>query len=387
MVKRKKLLAICCSLILAVGVIALFIPHSAHGQATIPTRTPKPEPTDDDGGGSGGGGGGGSKPNPPDEQSPTAEPTQGSTQPTAVQATVVQATAAPTLIIPTATLLPAISVTPSAITETPFSTVPPNEGSPTPSGTLSASSNTEAIQIESEIIAFPENNEPFPEANPCGLPPTYTAKEAISVFAGPGIDYPLAGLLDVEGVRPIVGRAAFVNWWLVQLDESGRAGWVSDDLGTVHGYIERVPIINAPDLNGVAPTPGSTLWSPTPPTVCDAPELVIGAAINDQASNSNLVPPSGKPDSLKNLYDNMAVEEAASAETVIGSQAEQETISGDKSENMLLELAESAQPFALTSGSASGQQLPNLMPIAGLVLILAAVIVGLFARRGRTPGD
>ena len=380
--KRKKLFAICCSLILAMVFISISIPRSAHGQATIPTRTPKPDPTDDDGGGSGGGGGGGSKPNPTAEPTSTPEPTQGSTQPTAVQTTAV-----PTLIIPTATPLPAISVTSPAITETPFSIVPPNEGSSTPSGTLSATTGAESIQIESEIIAFPENNEPFQQANPCGLPPTYTAKEAISVFAGPGIEYPLAGLLGEQEVRPIVGRAVFVNWWLVQLDENGHVGWVSDDQGTVHGYIERVPIINAPDLNGVAPTPGSTLWDPTPPAVCDAPELIIGAAMDEQASNSTLVPPSGKPDSLKNLYDNLSEEDAASAETIIGAREEQAIKSGEKSESMLLDLAESAQPLALTNASASGQQLPNLMPIAGLVLILAAVIVGLFARRSRTPGD
>jgi hypothetical protein len=382
--KHKKLLAICCGLMLILGVISLSMPHNAYSQATIPTRTPKPDPTDDDGGG--GGGGGGSEPKPTDEPAPTPEPSQEPLEPTGVPATAV-----PTLIIPTNTPLPTISATLPSATETPVGSIPPTDESP--SGTVEAETiqfEGETIQFEGEIVAFPENNEPFPQASVCGLPPTFTAREAISVFAGPGEDYPMVGLVGENQVRPIIGRAVFVSWWLVQLDESGRAGWVSDDLGTVHGFIERVPIINAPNLNGIAPTPGSSPWVPTAPAVCDAPELVIGAAIDDQVSDSTLVPPSGKPDSLKNLYNNyddQTGEEMVSGGLEVEAQAGEALKSEERAENMLAELAESAQPLTLTNASASGQQLPNLMPVAGLVLILAAVVVGVFARRSGSSSD
>ena len=202
----------------------------------------------------------------------------------------------------------------------------------------------------------------------------------MSAFAGPSPEYPLAGLIGESEVRPVVGRAAFANWWIVQLDGSGRVGWVSDDLGTVHGFTGRVPIITAPDLNGVAPTPGGTLWSPTPSAACDAPELLVGAVVDEEATGFNVVPPSGKPDSLDALYDGFEAQQPASGDTA----GEQPATTVTGPENLVNELADSAQPLDLSS---SAQQLPNLMPVAGFVLILAAVIVGLMARRGRSSSE
>jgi len=365
--KHKKLLALCCSLLLIVGMTAISIPRSAHGQATIPTRTPKPEPTEDNGGG------GGSKPKPTNQPAPTAKPTQ------TPSATTVPATAVPTRNVPTATSVTAVSPTVAGTRDSSFIVVPTSEGTPETTATFSA----EMIYFEGELIAFPENNGAFPQAGPCGLPPTFTTQEAVTVYAGPGTAYPLTGLIGEDEVRPIVGRAAFLNWWLLQLDGNGRAGWISDDLGAVHGFIEQVPIINAPDLGGAAPTPGSSLWQPTPPAVCDEPEPVTGAAVGEEAANLDITPPSGKPDSLKNLYDNL-MEEKASA-TI----SDQVSTAGSekRTDNLVAELAESAQPLEVSSASASSQQLPNLLPIAGLVLLVAAIIVGVFARRSGPPSD
>jgi hypothetical protein len=48
-------------------------------------------------------------------------------------------------------------------------------------------------------------------------------------------------------------------------------------------------------------------------------------------------------------------------------------------------LAESAAPLEL--GVASTTPTPNLLPIAGLVLVIAAIFVGLFLRRSTGGSD
>ena len=85
---QKKVFTIGSLLFMALALAYFLMPSNALGQATIPTRTPKPEPTEDDGGG-----GGGSKPPPTHEPAPTAEPTQVPAPPSAVPPT---ATAVPT---------------------------------------------------------------------------------------------------------------------------------------------------------------------------------------------------------------------------------------------------------------------------------------------------
>ena len=411
---RKNLFIFFCALLLLFAAAAVMPARQALGQMTIPTRTPvpdggggpdpEPEPTDDNGGG-GGGGGGDKDPQPTDEPQPepTDEPQPTSVRPTAVPTNTPRAILSPTPVSATATATPLASAL-------------------TPTSTPSATVTAEYILPTQEVVTFPESGQNFPEAGQCGMPPTYTTSQAISVYAGPSEAYPSVGLLGAREVRPIVGRAAFTNWWVVQLDRSGRAGWVSDETGTIHGFIGRVPIVSAPDLNGVSPKPAGPAWSPTPSPNCNAPELLAGivagtAADEGIAPNEGItadeviapdegispdediageVPPSGKPDSLAGLpqYDDASVITAGVPDSedavVIQSSGEgsADIVRSKRqaaADPLISELADSAAPLDLPA-STSAQPL-NLMPVAGLILILAAVFIGLAAKRNRTTID
>jgi hypothetical protein len=103
-------------------------------------------------------------------------------------------------------------------------------------------------------------------AQPCGVPPTVQARGTVNVRLGPGLDYePIDSLVFLE-VRPIIGRAEFGTWWLIQLPDN-TTGWVADQAVAVQGYTGQIPIVDPPELDGATPTPGP-LWEPTPNPVC-----------------------------------------------------------------------------------------------------------------------
>ena len=390
MLDRKNLFIFFCALALLFAAAALMPARQVLGQMTIPTRTPvpddgggpdpQPEPTDDNGGG-GGGGGGDKDPQPTNEPEPqpTDEP-----QP--------QPTSVPPTAVPTNT--PRVLLSPTPVSAT--ATATPLASAPTPTSTPPATVTVEYILPTQEVVAFPESGANFPQAGQCEMPPTYTTTKAISVYAGPSDAYPSVGLLGARAIRPIVGRAAFTDWWVVQLDRSGRAGWVSDETGTIDGFIGRVPIVSAPDLNGVAPKPAGPAWSPTPAPDCNAPELLAGIVAGTAAEDGIAVPPSGKPDSLAGLpqYDDADVITADAPDSedavVIQSGGEGAAVASDivrskrqaAADPLINELADTAVPLDLPASN-SAQPL-NLMPVAGLILILAAVFIGLAAKRNRT---
>ena len=411
MLSQKNLIAACCVLALLLAMAAFTAPRLALGQMTIPTRTPvpdggspdpEPEPTDDNGGG-------GNQPQPTEEPDPgpgpqptnEPQPTDGAQPlPPSPVPSLAPATAVPTLVVPTTTPIASAAATVAGSTATPTATA-----ATTSTGTPAATVTAEILVPGGEVVAFPENNRPFPQAIPCGMPPTFTVLDAISVYAGPGEDYQLVGLIGATEVRPIVGRAAFSKWWVVQLDNSGRVGWVNDGTGTVHGYIGRVPIVSAPELHGIVPTPGGNSWIPTPDANCNAPHLLAAAAVNQAGSSEDEVPPSGEPDSVAGLpeYNRSGLpdysenEQASSSEGVeapyvqpVGESDEsgvKSTLSEREAaaEPLLTELADSAAPLELPAPSTP--QLPNLMPVVGLVLIIAAIFIGLYAKRNRSRAD
>jgi len=356
---------------------ALSVPRLAFGQMTIPTRTPvpdggstpEPEPTDENSDG------GSNKPDPPTEPQPTdeSEPTP-SPAPSLPPATAV--------VIPNNTPVAVETATPTGImpTATPSATIPPATETATPAATVGF------FEIGDKSVDFPANNRPYPQASLCGVPPTFTSTDATGIYTGPGDAYHLVGLIGETEVRPIVGRAAFTNWWVIQLDGTGRAGWVTDESGAIHGYTGLVPIISAPDLKGIVPTPGSNLWVPTPGANCSASELLAGVAFDEADGNGVMAPPSGIPDSPEKLTQISQERDGKSPliQPVGETDAADEgnTNSNTAADALLNELADSATPLELP-GSASSQ-LPNLMPVAGIVLILAALIIGVFASRNRS---
>ncbi len=167
-----------------------------------PTNTPPPPPPTDDPGG-GGGGGGGSNNTPTPQTGPTNTP-------------VVEE----------------------------FPTLTPNV----------------TVALETPIGGYEAT------AEPCGTPPTVQALGVVNIRSGPGLEYePIDSLIYLES-RPIVGRAEFATWWLIQLP-TNTTGWVANQAVSVQGYTGSVPIVEPPTINGVTPTPGP-LWQPTPNPSC-----------------------------------------------------------------------------------------------------------------------
>jgi hypothetical protein len=199
----------------------------------------------------------------------------------------------------------------------------------------------------------------YPTAEPCGEPPTITTLTTANVYEGPGSDYPVSETLGANEVRPIVGRAAFATWWLIQLDGRFNQAWISDKAGTVQGFTGNVPVIEAPSINGALPTPGEEEWNPTPAPICTPTPTPTadGAVITGSLAD-------GSGSSSDKVQAAAAIEEAVQERT---------------------ELAEAASPLELEVPSTTPT--PNLLPIAGLVLIVAAIFVSLFLRRSPSGGD
>jgi hypothetical protein len=168
--------------------------------------------------------------------------------------------------------------------------------------------------------------------------------------------------LGAKEVRPIVGRAAFATWWLIQLDSKYTQGWISDKAGTVQGYTGSVPIIIAPAINGVFPTPGPQ-WDPTPAPICTPTPTPTGdtALVSGTIDNGGAVAKAQNPDSGQGSSESAQTAENGNASTETRSQ-----------------FAAAARPLEVPSASTPT---PNLLPIAGLVLVIAAVFVALFLRR------
>jgi hypothetical protein len=207
----------------------------------------------------------------------------------------------------------------------------------------------------------------YPTAEPCGEPPTFTTLTTANVYGGPGSDYPVQETLAANETRPIVGRAAYATWWLIQLDGKYRQGWISDKAGTVQGYTGNVPHIEAPAINGALPTPGQE-WNPTPDPMCTPTPtpttnatVISGSIIEYGDSSSDKV---------------TTAETSAEAGTVADIEAATE---------QRAEAAEAAAPLELDVPTTTPT--PNLLPIAGLVLIIAAIFVALFLRRNPGGSD
>ncbi len=160
----------------------------------------------------------------------------------------------------------------------------------TPSGGGPTATATPTTAVTAVIIT-PEGGYEA-TAEPCGLPPTVQARGTVNVRLGPGLEYePVANMIFLE-VRPIIGRAEFATWWLIQLPDN-ETGWVANQAVTVQGYTGLVPIVEPPEIDGATPTPGP-LWEPTPnpvctpqPTATPTEEPTVEEAVSTTSSVSN----------------------------------------------------------------------------------------------------
>jgi uncharacterized protein YraI len=220
--------------------------------------------------------------------------------------------------------------TPAAATTTPIST--------SPAGTVSAT---------------PVVSEPIPTAEPCSPTPTLLTITAITVRQGPGTAYPLWGQLAADEVVLLAGRAAAATWWAIEVD-NGVTGWVANSRTAVsiQGDIDRLPIIEAPAINGSTPTPGPT-WQPTANPHCTITPTATRPATTPTATATA----TGEAES-----DVIATPETAAA----GSEQ-------DLAEN------EVATPAPLATDPANGSS--NWLPIVGITLILMGIAAAFLLRR------
>lgn len=341
------------SILLLSAIFAFANPDGTLAQMTIPTRTPvpsnpPPQPTIDNGGGNNGGGNNGGGNNDNGQQAPTAT--------VQTVATVVP----PTISVPsTNTAIPITVGSPTATgTNSAIAPIQTSTVEVPPTATQELGATIDQIAPGSTPVEFPIVATAYPTAEPCGEPPTFTTLTTANVYGGPGSDYPVRETLAADEVRPIVGRAASATWWLIQLDGKYQQAWISDKAGSVQGNTGNIPIIEAPSINGAFPTPGED-WDPTPAPVCTPSPtptsdsaVITGSIINYSDSSSDKVNTSSAID--------IAAEER-------------------------IEIAEAAAPLELDVPTTSPT--PNLLPIAGLVLVVAAVFVALFLRRSPGGGN
>ena len=84
--------------------------------------------------------------------------------------------------------------------------------------------------------------------------PSVIALANVSVRSGPGIEYPVTGLLPAGGSADVIGRNAASTWWLISAPNiQGNQGWVPDDQVTTSN-VTSVPVATPPPL----PTPTAT---------------------------------------------------------------------------------------------------------------------------------
>lgn len=104
--------------------------------------------------------------------------------------------------------------------------------------------------------------------DPCGPAVALPRNPQINVRRGPSTSYSI--IIEVgPDALPILGRHHAFSWWQVSLPD-GTSGWVSNDVVSVSGYVEGVPLVAAPELNGYVPDLNEE-WVPFVAIPCGAP--------------------------------------------------------------------------------------------------------------------
>ena len=220
----------------------------------------------------------------------------------------------------------------------------------------------------------------LPTARPCEDSPTIEAYNNLNIRQGPGTDYEIIGRVIFLEVRPIIGRSQYDNWWLIELAD-GTSGWVADATGLAQGYIGNVPIVPAPSINGQTPTPGPT-WQPTPRASCTVTPTFTPSPTASQTATPTSTPttvpatatatvtPTQTPTTTSTPDLN---NEAAAATRIAG------LASAANATATQVPTAYPPRPTATPLDVQTPESTPNLIPVAGLILIVG----GLFAAIAR----
>ena len=258
----------------------------------------------------------------------------------------------------------------------------------------------------STFIPTPEDGY-LPTAAPCEDSPTIQAFNNLNVRQGPGTDYEVTGRVIFLEVRPIIGRAQDVPWWLIQMSD-GSSGWVADATGLSQGYIGNVPIVPAPTLNGQTPTPG-TPWQPTPratctvtatpsPTVTETPTPEPTATATVTAVPPTPTPTLTTTPEAANEEADTANDEASATNDEASATNDEATAANDEAgaatriaslavaENPTATQAAPAYPIQSTAAPLVDEppsSTPNLLPIIGLVLVAGGIFTAIARRQFR----
>jgi len=183
------------------------------------------------------------------------------------------------------------STAPTATQSAPAATTTATNSAPATAPTATQSGSATATLIsspETSPVAGTETAQPtviFPTSLPCGSLPTVTTRRVVTVRTGPGIDYEAVTTLYYLDARPIVGRAQYDPWWLIQLSANDQ-GWVSDRDVSVQGYIGAVPVLSITDTEEESP-PDVSAWFPTPNPICTPP---VSEVVNLATATASLTP-------------------------------------------------------------------------------------------------
>jgi uncharacterized protein YraI len=175
-------------------------------------------------------------------------------------------------IDPTATSLP--TATPLGVAVQEFTPIPalPDLAAATPTNTpvLKADAQPSSSSASSETAAPAATNTP--------VMAQLAAASIVNVRSGPGMDYPVMGVLMEGQSAAVTGKTADGGWWQIAFEGSTEGkGWISASFVTATNT-EQVPIAQSPPAPVSAnPVPASIVNSPVPaidtpqPTATPAP--------------------------------------------------------------------------------------------------------------------
>ncbi|MGQ9502437.1 MAG: PA14 domain-containing protein [Anaerolineae bacterium] len=104
-------------------------------------------------------------------------------------------------------------------------------------------------------------------------PPVATAMLDLNVRSGPGVAYPILGVLRAGQSAEVSGISADGNWLQIAYARTASgSGWVARRYVIVSGDLSAVPVVPAPPLPTPSPTPTAT----STPTPLPAAEAFVG---------------------------------------------------------------------------------------------------------------
>lgn len=226
----------------------------------------------------------------------------------------------------------------------------------------------------------------LPASNGCSDEPYVQAIQQVIVYAGPGSDYAALAVLQPEETRPIAGRAGFATWWQIRMSDT-LLGWVPDSEVNEFGNTGKVPVVEPMEINGTTPTPGAP-WEPTPLPYVPCDETPTPSPTPTATSTATPAATTASATQMAMVSSSIANDQDAGGSGDAGA-------SGERNAGVQVALP---QPDGSTVGKqdtasaagldSSGRVSPSqvILPLAGVILVVAGVIVALLSRKPAVSG-